>query len=408
MYLSGPLQLDVENKGNPFVARLAPVKRIGSRLAQRIAACAATMMRRARPAALLLGLFATAFTATIVLRLAALARRNRRQVGFLRQRRWPQSAATSRSSRATRPRCRRRFGPRKVDVAAFEQFCDLQVRAGATALVVCGTTGEAPTLRPAEHHVLVRISVDVANGRVPVIAGAGSNSTNHAIELTKEAEAAGADAVLSVVPYYNKPTQTGMYEHFRAIALSSGLPIILYDVPSRTACGLADETIARLAEIPKIIGLKDATGDVTRPMRLRSLLGPDFRLLTGDDATALTFISQGGNGCISVTSNVVPGLCRNMFLAYRHGQIASAQRNAIPVAELTAALFRETSPAPLKYALSLLGLMAPKVRLPLVELTDQTKAEVAAVIRQVCENYADSAIGNLYEPKHNRDLAAAG
>jgi 4-hydroxy-tetrahydrodipicolinate synthase len=295
-----------------------------------------------------------------------------------------------------------------VDVAAFEQFCDRQIRAGATALVVCGTTGEAPTLRPAEHTTLIQIAVAVARGRVPVIAGAGSNSTAHAIELTRDAEAAGADAILSVVPYYNKPTQTGLYEHFRAIAQSSGLPIILYDVPSRTVCGVADETIARLAELPKIIGLKDATGDVTRPMRLRSLLGPDFRLLTGDDATAMAFVSQGGNGCISVTSNVAPGLCRNMFLACRQGQIASAQRWAIPVAKLTAVLFRESSPAPLKYALSLLGLMPPKLRLPLVELTSQSKADVAAVMAQICEDYADDVIGKLCEPEHNSRRAVAG
>jgi 4-hydroxy-tetrahydrodipicolinate synthase len=179
-------------------------------------------------------------------------------------------------------------------------------------------------------------------------------------------------------------------------------------MPSRTVCGLADETIARLAEMPKIIGLKDATGDVTRPMRLRSLLGPDFRLLTGDDATALAFISQGGSGCISVTSNVAPGLCRNMFLACRQGQITSAQRWAIPVAKLTAVLFRESSPAPLKYALSLLGLMSPKVRLPLVELTSQTKAEVAAVMAQICEDYADFVIGKLCEPEHNSRRAVAG
>ncbi|HEY1309429.1 MAG TPA: 4-hydroxy-tetrahydrodipicolinate synthase, partial [Pseudolabrys sp.] len=201
-----------------------------------------------------------------------------------------------------------------VDGGAFEHFCDLQIRAGATALVVCGTTGEAPTLRPDEHLVLVRIAVDVANGQVPVIAGAGSNSTAHAIELSKDAEAAGADAILSVVPYYNKPTQAGMAAHFGAIAQSTGLPMILYDVPSRTGCGLADETIARLAELPTIIGLKDATGDVTRVSRLRSLLGGDFRLLSGDDATALSYIAEGGNGCISVTSNLAPGLCRTVYL----------------------------------------------------------------------------------------------
>jgi len=289
-----------------------------------------------------------------------------------------------------------------VDVPAFEHFCDRQIQAGATALVVCGTTGEAPTLKPAEHATLIQIAVAVARSRVPVIAGAGSNSTAHAIELTREAEAAGADAILSVVPYYNKPTQTGLYEHFRTVANSSGLPIILYDVPSRTVCGLADETVARLAETPHIIGLKDATGDVTRPMRLRSLLGPDFRLLTGDDATALAFISQGGDGCISVTSNVAPGLCRNMFLASRQQQISSAQRWAAPVAKLTAALFRETSPTPLKYALSLLGLMSSDVRLPLVEPTDQTKAEIAATMRQVCDDFADYMIGKPRERARSR------
>src|SRR5450759_2194943 len=294
-----------------------------------------------------------------------------------------------------------------IDVAAFEQFCDRQLRAGATALVVCGTTGEAPTLTPAEHETLIEIAVAIARGRVPVIAGAGSNSTAHAIELTQDAEPAGADASLSVVPYYNKPMQAGLYAHFRAIAQSTGLPIILYDVPSRTVCGLADETIARLAEMPGIIGLKDATGDVTRPTRLRSLLGPDFRLLTGDDATALAFISQGGNGCISVTSNVAPGLCRNMFLACRHGQIASAQRWAAPVAKLTAALFRGTSPALLKYALSLLCLMSSKVRLPLVEWTDASKADVAAVMAQVGENYADYVVGRLCGPARRKPTTAA-
>jgi 4-hydroxy-tetrahydrodipicolinate synthase len=294
-----------------------------------------------------------------------------------------------------------------IDRAAFERFCDRQIREGATALVVCGTTGEAPTLSPAEDGALIRIAVGVARGRVPVIAGAGSNSTAHAIELSKDAEAAGADAILSVVPYYNKPIQRGLYAHFHAIAQSTGLPIILYDVPSRTACGLADETVARLAEMPQIIGLKDATGDVTRPPRLRSLVGSNFRLLTGDDATALAFFAQGGNGCISVTSNVAPGLCRNMFLACRHGQTASAQRWQVPVAKLTAVLFRETSPAPLKYALSLLGLMSPKVRLPLVELTDQTKAELGGILAQVCDGYWEYLIGNIRESAFSSHRAVA-
>ena len=181
----------------------------------------------------------------------------------------------------------------EIDAAAFEWFCDRQIKHCAAALVVCGTTGEAPTLTPVEHRELIRLAVGVSGGRTPVIAGAGSNATAHAIELSKDAEAAGADAILSVVPYYNKPTQSGIYEHFRAIGQSTGLPIILYDVPERTVSGLADATICRLAGMPQIAGLKDATGDVTRPPRLRGLLGSDFRLFSGDDATAFAFIAQG-------------------------------------------------------------------------------------------------------------------
>ncbi len=289
-----------------------------------------------------------------------------------------------------------------IDTAAFERLCDRQVQMGATALVVGGTTGEAPTLRPAEHHILVRIAVDVAHGRVPVIAGAGCNATAHAIELTKDAEAGGADAILSVVPYYNKPGQSGLFAHFRAIAQSTGLPIILYDVPSRTACALADDTVARLAETPNIIGLKDATADISRPARLKQLVGPDFRLLSGDDATALGFIAQGGHGCVSVTSNLAPGLCRSMFLAHRQGQIAQAQRLADVVGQLTTALFRETSPSPLKYALGLLGVMSPTVRLPLVEPSQQTRNEVAAILKKMRDVHPDDMIGKAMRP---RDVA---
>jgi len=296
-----------------------------------------------------------------------------------------------------------------VDVAAFGHLCERQISEGATALVVCGTTGEAPTLRPAEHHVLVRTAVDVARGRVPVIAGAGSNSTAHAIELTKDAEAGGADAILSVVPYYNKPVQNGLYAHFSAIAHSTGLPVILYDVPSRTVCGLADETIARLAELPQIIGLKDATGDVTRLSRLRPLVGSEFRVLSGDDATALAFLAEGGNGCISVTSNVAPGLCRMMYLACKQRQLSKAHHFAKPIAQLTAVLFRESSPAPVKYALNQLGLMSAKVRLPLVELSEQSRAAVVATLEQMCDVYSDYMIGSLHTTEVSAlDVAMAG
>jgi len=280
-----------------------------------------------------------------------------------------------------------------IDAAAFERFCDLQIAEGATALVVCGTTGEAPTLTVAEHRKLIRIALEVAHSRVPVIAGAGSNATAHAIELSKDAEAAGADAILSVVPYYNKPVQAGIEAHFQAIAASTGLPMILYDVPSRTIAGLADQTVARLAELPQVIGLKDATGDLTRPMRLRPLVGTDFRLLSGDDITAFAFMAQGGDGCVSVTSNVVPGLCRAVFLQCRQGSLPRAQRLSMPVARLTTALSRETNPAPLKHALRRLGMMSARVRLPLVEPTAQTKDEIEAALASVHDCYGDYVIG---------------
>jgi 4-hydroxy-tetrahydrodipicolinate synthase len=280
-----------------------------------------------------------------------------------------------------------------IDSTAFEKFCDRQLEDGATALVVCGTTGEAPTLNRAEHDALIRIAVGVAQGQIPVIAGAGSNSTAHAIELTKAAEAAGADAILSVVPYYNKPTQEGLRAHFGAIAQSTGLPIILYDVPARTGCNLADETVVRLADDPQFIGLKDATGDITRVPRLRRLVGPEFRLLSGDDATALPFFAQGGNGCISVTSNVAPGLCRSMYLASKLGQPVQAARLAEVLAKLTAVLFSEANPVPVKYALSLLGIMPARVRLPLVELQSATKADIAFVLNDVCGHYTDYVLG---------------
>lgn len=235
-------------------------------------------------------------------------------------------------------------------------------------------------------------------GRVPVIAGAGSNATDHAIASAKDAEASGADAVLSIVPYYNKPIQAGLYAHFSEIAASTGLPVILYDVPSRTACGLADATIARLAELPRMIGLKDASGDATRPSRLRALVGPNFRLLSGDDALGLAFLAHGGDGCISVTSNVAPGLCRNMFLAWRQGPATRAQRLARPIAQLTAALFCETNPVALKYALSLFGLMSPRVRLPLVELSDQYKPGIAAILAELCDTCPEAMIGRIGGP----------
>src|SRR5471030_1512554 len=196
----------------------------------------------------------------------------------------------------------------RIDLTAFARLCERQIEAGVSAIVVGETTGEASTLTSAEHDTVVRTAVEIARGRVRVIAGAGSNSTSQAIEPTRRAAAAGADAVLSVVPYYNKPMQAGIFAHFQAVADKTSLPIILHDIPSRTIRELSDDTLARLAKSSQFIGLRDATCDITRPMRLRPQLPPGFRLLSGDDTTALAFIADGGDGCISLVSNIAPDL----------------------------------------------------------------------------------------------------
>jgi len=280
----------------------------------------------------------------------------------------------------------------EVDGEAFARFCELQVGEGANALVVCGTTGEAPTLTSGERRMLIGIAAGVARRRVPVVAGAGSNATERAVALSRDAEAAGADAILSVVPYYNKPTQAGIEAHFRAVAAATGLPLILHDVPSRTVSALADDTIARLAELDQIIGLQDSSGDVTRPARLRPRVGARLRLLSGDDATAPAFLAQGGDGCISVVSNVAPGLCRTIYLQRRDGHSPRAQRLLPLHARLAGALSRESDASALKCALSLLGVMSPRVRLPLVEPTQATRQEIAAAIAALKECAPDHAI----------------
>jgi 4-hydroxy-tetrahydrodipicolinate synthase len=277
--------------------------------------------------------------------------------------------------------------------AAFERLCELQIENGATALVVGGATGESATLTDDEHARLIRIAAGVSDKQVPVVADASSNATAHAIALTKDAEINGADAILSVTPYYNKPTQEGLNLHFAAIASSTSLPIILHDAPSRSARGIADKTIARLAELPQIIGLLDSSGDTSRPARLRALVGSDFRLLSGDDATAPGFMAQGGDGCISVIANVAPGLCRDAYLAWRLGNTVKASRFARSLAEITAALFVESSPGPLKYALSLLGLISRAMRLPLVEPSDEAKTSIATTLIEFSEH--GSLIGTI-------------
>lgn len=283
----------------------------------------------------------------------------------------------------------------EIDLGAFGRLCERQIQAGATALVVGETTGEDSTLDHAEHTALVRVAARASRGRAAIIAGAGSNSTSEAIELAQRAEADGADAVLSVVPYYNKPTQAGIYAHFRAIAAKTRLPIVLHDVPSRTVRELADDTVAQLAELPQFAGLRDSTGDLARPQRLRALTGPRFRLLSGDDTAAPAFLVHGGDGCISITSNVIPDICRQLYRCCKEGDLQVARGLAMRVGRLTATLSRDNTPAPLKYALSLLGLASPRMRLPLVELADSAKAEVAVAMRLIAEDDKLPAVNGI-------------
>ena len=279
-----------------------------------------------------------------------------------------------------------------VDLNAFRGLCERQIEAGAPAIVVCETAGEFSTLTPSEQASIIRTAVRVANGRVRVIAGTGSNSTSQAIELTRQAEAEGADAVLSVVPYYNKPMQAGIHEHFRAIAELTRLPIILHDIPARTICELADDTLVRLAQSRQFIGLRDGSGDASRPLRLIGLLPSHFRLLTGDDAIALASMANGGDGCISTVCNVVPDVCRMIFSNWRQGILQRARDLQRQIGPLEACL-TGNNPAALKYALSLLGFIHPDTRLPIVGLDEPSKAAVAKIIAGIDQRQFSAAVG---------------
>jgi 4-hydroxy-tetrahydrodipicolinate synthase len=259
----------------------------------------------------------------------------------------------------------------KIDEAALRRLIDWQIAQGTQGLVPVGTTGESPTLDHGEHERVVEICVESAKGRVPVIAGAGSNATAEAIAFTKHAKKAGADAVLSVAPYYNKPTQEGLYRHFAAIAEATDIPIILYNIPGRSIVEIAVETMARLAAIPNIIGVKDATGNLARASRDRAALPKDFLRLSGEDSTSLGFMAHGGDGCISVTSNVAPKLCAEFQTACLAGDFTTALILQDKLMPLHDALFCEASPAPTKYAASLLGICEPDVRLPIIPLSDK-------------------------------------
>jgi 4-hydroxy-tetrahydrodipicolinate synthase len=273
------------------------------------------------------------------------------------------------------------FRDRAVDEKAFQDFVEWQIGQGTQGLVPCGTTGESPTLSHAEHRRVVELCVEAAQRRVPVIAGTGSNSTQEAIDFTRHAKAAGADGALVVCPYYNRPTQEGLYQHFKAVAESAELPIIIYNIPIRTAVDMSIATMARLAKLANVVGVKDATNDLARPLRARQAIGPDFCMLSGEDVTALAFNAQGGVGCISVTANVAPRACADMQDAWAKGDTARAQRINDRLAPLHDALFCETSPAPVKYGTSLLGKTTAEVRLPLVPASPDAQERMRQAMR---------------------------
>jgi len=268
------------------------------------------------------------------------------------------------------------FKKGRVDTDAFQRLVEWHVQSGTHGLIPCGTTGETPTLSEAEHKSLIRACVEAADGRVPVIAGAGSNSTAKAVDLARFAEKSGADGILVVTPYYNKPTQEGMYQHYKAINDAAGLPIILYNVPGRTGVEISIETIIRLAKLKNVAGIKDASVDLTRPLQLRVALGDDFIQLSGEDGTVAAYLAQGGHGCISVTANVAPKLCAELHNAWRKKDWKTFERARDLLMPLHKNLFAETNPSPAKYCLARLGRIEEELRLPLVPVTPQTRQKL--------------------------------
>jgi 4-hydroxy-tetrahydrodipicolinate synthase len=272
------------------------------------------------------------------------------------------------------------FRDGRVDIKAFESFVDWQIGEGSNGLVPCGTTGESPTLSEEEFAAVVGAAVKAAKGRVPVIAGTGSNSTGHAIELTQLAQKLGADAALVVTPYYNKPTQEGLYLHYAAVAEATRLPIVIYNIPGRSAVDMMPETMGRLAKIANIVGVKDATANMARATQQRAACGHAFVQLSGEDGTALGFNAHGGVGCISVTANVAPRLSAEFQAACATGDYAGARELHERLMPLHETLFCETSPAPVKYAASLLDKCEETCRLPLAPLSETSKAKVRAAM----------------------------
>lgn len=270
-----------------------------------------------------------------------------------------------------------------IDEAALERLIEWQIAEGTDGLVPVGTTGESPTLSHDEHKLVVELTVRVAAGRVPVIAGAGSNATAEAVALAQHAQSVGADGVLVVTPYYNKPTQAGLLLHYRAIADAIDLPIIIYNIPSRSVIDMSVATMATLAKHRNVAGVKDATANLTRPLHTTAACGPDFCQLSGEDHTALAYLAAGGHGCISVTANIAPRLCADMHDAWQRGDVASAMAIQARLLPLHDAMFVETNPAPAKFAASLLGYGVPHCRLPLAPLSETAQEQMRAAMTSI-------------------------
>ncbi len=270
-----------------------------------------------------------------------------------------------------------------IDEAAYARFINWQIAEGTQGIIPVGTTGESPTLSHDEHKRVVEIAIETAAGRVPVIAGAGSNSTAEAIGLASHAKKAGADAVLVVTPYYNKPTQEGLYRHYTAIADAADIPIIIYNIPGRSVIDMSVETMARLAKHKNIVGVKDATANLTRPLHTARACGADFAQLSGEDHTAVAYLASGGHGCISVTANVAPRLCAEMHNAWAAGDVKQAMAIQTRLVPLHDAMFVESNPGPVKYAVSLLGYGTNTARLPMAPVAEATEQKVRAAMVEV-------------------------
>jgi 4-hydroxy-tetrahydrodipicolinate synthase len=268
------------------------------------------------------------------------------------------------------------FRDGQLDEKAFVALVERQIAGGVHGLVPVGTTGETATLSHDEHRRVVELCVQTARGRVPIIAGAGSNSTHEAIELVGHAKAVGADAALVVTPYYNRPSQEGIYRHYEAINDAVQLPVLVYNVPSRTSSDVTNETLARLSKLPNIVGIKDATGDMTRASFQRLMCGPDWVMLSGDDPTGLGYMAHGGHGCISVTANVAPKACADFYNACLQGDFDGARARQDKLVGLHKALFLDSSPSPTKFALAHLGLCADEVRLPIAPCSDAVRPQI--------------------------------